>query len=446
MDETELRTLFQGAVSAGRPSPQLVGNSVRAGRRLRKRRRIEAAAASVSAVALISILAPLASGALSGHQPSPTFTTKPGPTAYVWTATGARGINQRLGDFVTPVRLGTDTPLKPIRVPGLIDDVAAAPDGGAVYVFSFTVAATAKSEADYLTRINTATNQATKPIRLPGDILPDLGIQIAPDGRVAYVTYAAPASQPPVAAINLATGAVRYLAHPSGQSVFTPNGRFAYELTFAGVEPVDLATGKVLPTIEVRGHPQALAMARDGQAVYVVSQNNVQTAFVTRISTATNTAGTPIEVPTQTGGTGIVITPDSKTAYVNGDQYITPIDLSTGKALRTITLPASFRDQGGYLSMSPNGEVAYDDLQPIDVITNRTLPAVVLPRGYADSTVPAIPGFDPSGKTIYLAAVTSGRGQPQEGVLIPISTATQRQAGKIINVGPGSPQQIVIVP
>jgi hypothetical protein len=42
--------------------------------------------------------------------------------------------------------------------------------------------------------------------------------------------------------------------------------------------------------------------------------------------------------------------------------------------------------------------------------------------------------------------VTSRRGQPQEGVLIPISTATQQQTGKIINIGPGSPQQIVIVP
>jgi hypothetical protein len=60
--------------------------------------------------------------------------------------------------------------------------------------------------------------------------------------------------------------------------------------------------------------------------------------------------------------------------------------------------------------------------------------------------VPAIPGFSPGGSIIYLPAVTSRRGQPQEGVLIPVSTATQRQAGKIINVGPGSPQQIVIVP
>ena len=44
--------------------------------------------------------------------------------------------------------------------------------------------------------------------------------------------------------------------------------------------------------------------------------------------------------------------------------------------------------------MSPNGKVVYDNLRPIDLITNKALPPV----------------------------------------------------GKIINVGPGSPQQIVIVP
>jgi hypothetical protein len=447
MDETALRALFEHAVSAGRPSPQLVGNSVRVGKRIRARRRIGAAAASMSAIALIAIMLPPVSGSLGSgshhHQPPVSGHGPVPPTAYVWTAAGERGTTLQGSDEVTPVRLATDTPLRPITVRGLISEVAAAPGGRAVYVFSFT--ATSTSTVDYVTRIDTATNSAANPVRLPLHLVQNTEIRIARGGRVAYTVN----SSSQMVAISLATGAVRQLATFNGQFDITPNGRTAYLPVNNGVQPVDLVTGNAEPPVKVRAEPSAMAITPDGKTVWVVSQGNVNTAFVTPIGTATNGAGKPITVPAQSliaPVGGIVITPDGKTAYVNGGQYVSPVDLAARTAGRPIKLPSVFRTEPGILLMSPNGKVVYDNLRPIDLITNKALPPVVLPRGYADSTVPAIPGFSPGGRIIYLPAVTSRRGRPQEGVLIPISTATQRQAGKIINVGPGSPQQIVIVP
>jgi CubicO group peptidase (beta-lactamase class C family) len=63
MDETSLRAMFERAVAERPPTPRLVPDSVRAGTRLRKRRRIEAVAWSNSAVALVAAVVQAAAGA-----------------------------------------------------------------------------------------------------------------------------------------------------------------------------------------------------------------------------------------------------------------------------------------------------------------------------------------------------------------------------------------------
>ena len=75
------------------------------------------------------------------------------------------------------------------------------------------------------------------------------------------------------------------------------------------------------------GGPYAIAITPDGKTAYVANSGTV-----TPITTATDTAGTPI-----TAGSdpyAIAITPDGKTAYVanNGSGTVTPITTATDTA------------------------------------------------------------------------------------------------------------------
>ena len=74
MDEVYLRALLEHATSEEPSMGQLVENSLYAGKRLARRRRIEAAIAAVVGIALIGFAIPAALGALS-HRSEPS----PGP-------------------------------------------------------------------------------------------------------------------------------------------------------------------------------------------------------------------------------------------------------------------------------------------------------------------------------------------------------------------------------
>ena len=81
----------------------------------------------------------------------------------------------------------------------------------------------------------------------------------------------------------------------------------------------------------------AIAITPDGNTAYVandspISEDAPVDGSVTPIDTATNTAGTAIDVPAAAGGPlAIAITPDGKTAYVAnvGRRSVTPIDTAT---------------------------------------------------------------------------------------------------------------------
>jgi len=70
MDETSLRRLLDSALAARPPMGPVVHNALRAGRKLRRRRRIQGAAGGVAAVAVIAVTIPSAIGIL-GHTPGP---------------------------------------------------------------------------------------------------------------------------------------------------------------------------------------------------------------------------------------------------------------------------------------------------------------------------------------------------------------------------------------
>ncbi len=455
MDATSLRAQFERAVSDLPPTPQLVTNCRLAGLRLRKRRRIEAAAASFAAVALIAAI-PVAAGSLGSTHGGQRFagdywTPATAPSAFVWTS----------ANTVTPIRLSTHTTLRPLRFPGVIAGLQAASDGSALYVFSATRPGRRGPGISYVTRVSTSTGRMGTPVRLTGLLSvspgwggsPALTAQIAPGGQVAYAT-GIPGG---LVAINLATGVERQVG-VSGSFVMTPDGRKAY-VTDSELIPVDLTTGRALPSVRlhVRGQIYAVAITPDGRTAYVTNvaingeagNSERITVWVTPVSVATDTAG--LAFVGRAGrstyvGANISIAPDGKTGYLWGAPYVIPIDLATNRAEKPIRLDGSLTAVASNFVISPNGQVAYAQLvsqrwlQPIDLVSDVALKPVDLPSGFAGSAAVA---FSTAGTMAYVGGTARQHGHTV-GAVIPIQAASQ-QVGTPIPVQ-GSPEQVVIVP
>jgi hypothetical protein len=436
-----LREQFGRAVAARPATPHLVTYARRAGIRLRRRRRIEAAVASAVAVALTGVAISAAAGA-GGSAALPAAApgdVPAGPTAYALTS----------ASVVVPIRLGTGTVIRPVRPPGRALAMAADPGGKAVFVFSAT------SHASFLTRINAATGAAASPVRMRGGLeLQDIAqVQVTPGGRTALVNeFGISAGQNPgggyeLVSVNLSTGAGRMLL-TDGSSPFaiTPDGRTAYVTGNLGntVTRLDLATGTVLSPVRLSVPDSAfdIAMSPGGRTGYVTSVTRGAptnpVTWVTPVDVSTGVAARSIGALAGYG-TDIAIAPDGATAYLSGRQYVTPVSLSTGKAFSPIRLAPDFVQHIAIFELSPTGKIGYAQrlggslVQPVNLVSGTALRPVSLPPGHG--TVDAV-AFGPGGNIAYVGV--SGR----SGEVIPVHTATQR-AGQPIAVD-GAPQQIVI--
>jgi DNA-binding beta-propeller fold protein YncE len=452
MDETSLRALFDRAVSSRPPAPHLVANARRAGLRLRKRRRIEAAAASVTAVALIAAI-PTAAGVLgrarASHEPAAdSWTPATAPNAYVWTN----------ANTVTPIRLSTDTTWRPLRFPGVIAGLQVAPDGSAVYVFSAMPPGKHAAGTTYITRVSASTGRVGAPVRLIGPLSAWLGWQgnaamtaeIAPGDRFAYASGLTSG----LVAINLATGVERKIA-VYGPFAMTPDGQKAY-ITDVGLIPVDLAKGEALPAVRlnVPGPTQHVAITPDGKTAYVTNietsgtVNEHITTWVTPVNVATDTAGRAFvgrSVNSQLLSGNISIAPDGATGYLWGTDVI-PMDLATSQVEKPIRLDAAIAAVVSNFVISPDSRIAYAQLvgqrwlQPVDLVSDTALRPVELPAGFAGT---AAVTFSKDGTVAYVGATARQHGRTV-GAVIPIEAASER-------VGPpiplqGSPEQILVVP
>jgi hypothetical protein len=457
MDETSLRAMFDRAVAERPPTPRLVLDSVRAGARLRNRRRIEAALGSIAAIAVISAVVSAAAGAFSpaGMPPSASAGRASSHTAYVWTG----------ANTVTPVRLGTGKALAALKIPGVIQDIAATPDGETVYVFSNTEPNTNSGLFSYLMAINSSTGKAGSPVKLTGNSLVTniSGVQIAPNGKVAYATESGtwPANGKyggtALVAINLATGAQQMLTEAGdGWWQITPGGQTAYAAGRNGqVDEFDLATGSLLPPIKLRapGTVFGVALGPGGSTIYAVSVPRPSasapsraTAWVTPISTATNVAGRPIEVRNPAVVPDIAIAPDGQTGYLSGGQYLCPFSLATGKALKPIKLPSAFALYLSVFEISPDSKFG-DEYQPrsttaqlINLASGSVPRPVALPGGYRQSA----PGIFNGGSTVYVPASIYRGASPSLGALFPLEPATGHLGRPILFAG--VPNGAVFVP
>ena len=447
MDELSLRTLLERATSPEPPLGHLVGNSLRAGRKLRQRRRALSAAAAVAAVVAVSIVPALTTRA--GHQvgkSEPAVVAAPvatARTAYVATS----------HNTVVPISLATNAVGAPIRVPGVINDpfviqAAASPNGRTVYEVGMP-----ESSGTTVTPIDTATNTAEPPITV-GNVEPQ-DFAVAPNGKTAYLS--APEG---LFRIRTATNTARRAPNCSRFGcrgiAFTPDGKAVYVINGGAktVIVIRTASNTVITRIKIPanspGIPFNIGITPNGKTAYVVDgrfEAKPDENSVVPINLATNTPLAPIKIWASGVADGLVIAPDGRTAYVLSSRAVTAIDTATNQAEATINLPES-AGYAYFMALTPDGKTLYV-LTPRGVVPIRTASGTVLPTIKVPKLCSLSPiAISPDGRTVYVGACITHPRMLQGhklhvvagGGVVPISTATNT-AGHFINLG-GEPVAI----
>jgi len=442
MDETSLRAQLELAVSAEPPIGHLVGNSLRAGRRLRRRRRVLATvAAAVAGIMAASI--PAAYGSLAGHRPPAEAGARRGPTAYV--ATSARE--------VVPISLRTHHLLRAIKlkVGGIPQDMAVAPNGSTLYVLSAPLPTRAKPvpSGGAITPISTATDKAGRPIRLRGDLQQ---ILITPNGQTAYVLDGGTGLIPVSLSTRRPLPEIRI--RDAGGAAMLPSGNTIYVNANRGIVPVDLSTGTALKPIVI----SKLMMLNSGP---VITPNGATLYYdvawrqaadrparpgLLPVSTVTNTALKLIAVK-NFGGFQLAFGAGGATLYTAGNISVLPVETATNKPLKQIKLPHSSEtyilsgnsDASAVYAADNNATFSKSWVVPINSATNTAGAPVSLGlAGWA----PSIMAVAPDGS----AWVGSDRISEYSGPgMLTVVSPGSATAGKAIHLD-GVPTEIVFVP
>jgi YVTN family beta-propeller protein len=256
-------------------------------------------------------------------------------------SSAGNGTNTALIDLQTSKRL---TP-KTVRVGTFPDAIAVAPDHKVAYITNYT--------SNSVTPINLLTGAPERAIRAGSG---PAGIAITPNGKFAYVTDAGSAPMgDTVTPINLKTGralhTIRVGMGPQGIAI-TPNGKMAYVANAGAivtgqtgaightVTPINLATNKPLPVIQVGHAPVAVAVSPDGSIAFVTNSNSQS---VSPISVGADVAGTPILM---TGTPQAIVGIANKDemlvadATTTGGDNLAVISVADESIVRSITVPA----------------------------------------------------------------------------------------------------------
>jgi DNA-binding beta-propeller fold protein YncE len=383
MNEPWLRELLDRAVADEPPIGPVAANSLRAGMKLRRRRRAQGSAMCVTAAAVIAAALAL-TGAARTPATGPATAARPS-TLYVLSSRGT----------LTPIPSATDVPGQPISVGvgGVPQVMAITPDGKTIYL---------GGEPNAVMPVSTVTDTAGKPIHL---------------GQLA------------------------------SQILITPNGKTAYVLTLSvgpsEIIPIATATNSPEKAIKVGmtvGGPYQMAITPDGKTLYVISFNKsgAGPSSVIPIATATNTPGKPIKIE-NADAVGIVMNPDGKTAYAIG-QFATATQVEVipiTTATNTPGKPVAVGPTGGALAITPDGQILYlgeygtPGVTPFATATN-TPGTLIRIHGVLAIAV------TPDGKTAYVSSEPRANPAPfctgQTGEVTPIPTATN-VPGRPIRVG-----------
>lgn len=233
---------------------------------------------------------------------------------------------------------------------------------------------------------------------------------------------------------------------PTGPAISGPT---LYVGTSRGtVVPISIATGKVLTPIilPAQGPVEDMALTPDGRILCVLNSGG-DTDYLTRIDVATGRALRPVTVPF--ASFSVSVTPDGRTAYLleNYPGGVLPVNIRTGTVHRRINVPGAYE-----LAMTPDGSRLYvsananlratggarsgQEVVPIDTDTNAAqAPIRLRAPGYAYGIA-----ISPDGSTVYVATVW-GRGHQAD--VTPIRTATDTAMNPIA-VKQGSSAQLYI--
>ena len=216
------------------------------------------------------------------------------------------------------------------------------------------------------------------------------------------------------------------------------------------VVPVEISLGGNGPEapLGVGTYPDAIAIAPDGNRAYVT---NYTSNSVTPIDLLTGKVLPSIPLGSTAGPAGIAITPDGKHAYVadagafvpgqtgNIASTVTPVDLTTGKALLAITVG----NAPTAIAITPDGSTALvantnsGSVSPIDLTNDKAGPPISVQGGPISIAIsPAQP------TTAYVADTISGPSTTGNVTLIDLTSDT---AGTPISVGK-NPQAIAMSP
>jgi hypothetical protein len=238
---------------------------------------------------------------------------------------------------VVPINVTNNAVGKPIATPAGAEAIAISPGGRTAYA----------AGSGGVTPIYLSTCTVGRVIATPGLDIPGL-IAITPDGRTAYLTGYLADGQTETAGflrVDLARGiAGKFLPVPGMYAAaVAPDGRMAHITGGPSVIPISLVTGKAGKPIKTPGlGGGSIAITPDGRTAYVGNLKPLapDAGIVIPIDLAAGTAGKPIHVPSYPNSIlDIAITANARTAYAVSLASVIPINLTTRKAARPITMP-----------------------------------------------------------------------------------------------------------
>jgi DNA-binding beta-propeller fold protein YncE len=186
MNDGWVRPALESIIDREPPLGSVVHDALRAGVKLRRRRRAQGVAGSAAVVAVAAVvvaipkIAPGNSAAVSGAAAGPAI-------AYV--------VNIG-GETITPISIGNGTPGRAIRLGNSPVSMTITPDGKTVYVPCILNGA--------VVPVTTATNKPGRPIKVGGS---PQSVVITPDGKTAYVVvWGEPGTVTPIATATNTAG------------------------------------------------------------------------------------------------------------------------------------------------------------------------------------------------------------------------------------------------
>jgi YVTN family beta-propeller protein len=240
------------------------------------------------------------------------------------------------------------------------------------------------------------------------------GIKFSPDGKLAYVALSGKA-----------------IAGPGvDESTLPPPDR-----AFDGVGVVDLATHKLIKTLNSGPDPESFDVSPDGASLYV---SNEDTAEMSTLDLATGTIRGKVHVGEEPEG--VTVRPGGKEVYVTseGDSEVAAVDTTTGKVV------AHYKVEGRPRSVvfSQDGKTAFATAENggtvtvLDAVTHKVVVVIKIPQFVGATEVEGKPVpprpmgivLSPDGGTVYVSLGRAG------GVAV-IDTATRKFSRAIAAVG-----------